>query len=363
MGKTIRIGIVGCGGIAIGKHLPSLHKLPDVELCAFFDLNEKSAKNASERFGTPDSRVYASFDELIADDRLDVVHICTPNSSHADFTIRALRAGKHVMCEKPMATTAAEAWKMVETARECGRKLTIGFQNRYRADAQYLYKLCQDGKLGDIYFAKAHAVRRRAVPTWGVFLNSELQGGGPLIDIGSHSLDLALWMMNNYDVDYVVGNVYNRFGDRPDCGNVFGSWDPKRFRVEDSAFAMITMKNGATVTLESSWALNTIREAEAKVTLCGDRAGADMLEELVINGDENGRLYSTYPVINPKGVDYYAPETESAADLEMRLWIECLQNDTQPVVLPEQAATVAAILEAVYESSRTHAPVYLNRGK
>ena len=127
------------------------------------------------------------------------------------------------MCEKPMAKTADDARKMVETAKRTGKKLTIGYQNRYRPDSEYLYTLCRNGELGEIYFAKAHAVRRRAVPTWGVFLNEEEQGGGPLIDIGTHALDLTLWMMDNYEVKSVMG-VYHKLSGRENAANR-GPWD------------------------------------------------------------------------------------------------------------------------------------------
>lgn len=121
-----------------------------------------------------------------------------------------MEAGKHVMCEKPMAKTTEEAKSMIEAANRTGKKLTIGYQNRFRKDSDYLHQVCENGELGDIYYAKAKAIRRRAVPTWGVFLDEEAQGGGPLIDIGTHALDLTLWMMDNYKPKYVVGNSYHK---------------------------------------------------------------------------------------------------------------------------------------------------------
>ncbi|MDI3311158.1 MAG: Gfo/Idh/MocA family oxidoreductase, partial [Thermoanaerobacterium sp.] len=198
MGEKIRVGIIGCGGIANGKHMPSLSKLDNVEMVAFCDVNEEKALKAAKDYGVDGAKTYNDYRKLLEDKSIDVVHVCTPNKSHSDITVDALEAGKHVMCEKPMAKTANDAKRMLDAAKRTGKKLTIGYQNRFRPDSQYLHKLCQDGVLGEIYFAKAHAIRRRAVPTWGVFLNEEEQGGGPLIDIGTHALDLTLWMMNNY---------------------------------------------------------------------------------------------------------------------------------------------------------------------
>ena len=126
--------------------------------------------NAAEKFGAPGAKVYDDYRKLLADPSIDVVHICTPNDTHAEISIAALEAGKHVMCEKPMAKTAADARRMVEVAKRTGKKLTIGYNNRFRADSQHLKRVIEDGDLGEIYFAKAHAVRRRGVPTWGVFL-------------------------------------------------------------------------------------------------------------------------------------------------------------------------------------------------
>lgn len=358
MAKSIRIGMIGCGGIATGKHLPSLKKLPDVEIVAFFDLDEERARKAAAEFGSSGAKVYTSYQELLQESSIEVVHVCTPNDSHAEISVAALEAGKHVMCEKPMAKTSEDAKRMVDAAKRTGKKLTIGYQNRFRPDSQYLHTVCTRGDLGDIYYAKALAVRRRAVPTWGVFLDEEKQGGGPLIDIGTHALDLTLWMMNNYKPKYVVGTTYHQLGNRKNAANAWGPWDPEKFKVEDSAFGFIVMENGATISLESSWALNTLQVGEAKTLLVGTEGGADMEDGLRINGEDNGRLYMKRIQLEADGVDFYAGEQESPADLEARLWIECIRNDTDPVVKPEEALVVTQILEAIYTSAKTGEPVY-----
>jgi len=351
--RKVRVGIIGCGGIANGKHMPGLAKIDAVEMVAFCDLIKERAENAAQKYGTKDAKVYVDYQELLKDDTIEVVHVCTPNKSHADITVAALEAGKHVMCEKPMAKTAADARRMVEAAKRTGKKLTIGYQNRFRADSQYLYQACRRGDLGEIYFAKAHAIRRRAVPTWGVFLNEEEQGGGPLIDIGTHALDLTLWMMDNYKPKTVLGTTYHKLKDQRNTANAWGDWDPEKFTVEDSAFGFIVMENGATIILESSWALNTLDVMEAKTTLCGTKAGADMRDGLRINGVEFGKMYTKKPSLDAGGVDFYEGNSESPGDKEARMWIEAIINDTEPLVKPEQALVVTEILEAIYESART----------
>ena len=193
----VRIGIIGCGGIANNKHMPSLKKVEQAEMVAFCDIIEERAQKAAKEYGVPGAKVYTDYRELLQDKSIDVVHVLTPNRDHSYITVDALEAGKHVMCEKPMAINTAEAQKMIDAAKRTGKKLTIGYQNRFRPDSRYLKQVCEAGDLGEIYYARAQAIRRRAVPTWGVFLDEEKQGGGPLIDIGTHALDLTLWTMNN----------------------------------------------------------------------------------------------------------------------------------------------------------------------
>jgi len=356
--EKVKVGIIGCGGIANGKHMPSLSQLDHVELVAFCDIVEAKAVKANTMYGDETSKVYTDYKEMLKDNSIDVVHVCTPNKSHSFITIDALEAGKHVLCEKPMAKTSAEAQAMVEAAQRTGKKLTIGYDNRFRVDSQHLSKVAHSGALGDIYFAKAHAIRRRAVPTWGVFLNEEEQGGGPLIDIGTHALDLTLWLMNNYKVKYVVGNTYHELSKTENAANAWGSWDPEKFTVEDSAFGFVTMENGATIFLESSWALNTTDEHEAKSTLCGTLGGADMKHGLVINGEKFSRLYEEKVLTEAGGVAFYDGTSESHALVEARQWIDCIINDKEPLVKPEQALVVTQILEAIYESAKTGQPVY-----
>lgn len=353
-----RIGIIGCGGIANGKHLPSLAQVKEAEIVAFCDIIVEKAEQAKAKYGTEDAKVYTDYKELLKDGSIDVIHVCTPNDSHAVISIDALEAGKHVLCEKPMAKTAADARLMLEAAQRTGKKLSIGYNNRYRADSRYLKQICEEGELGEIYFAKAHAIRRRAVPTWGVFLDEEKQGGGPLIDIGTHALDLVLWMMDNYKPKVVLGRAYHKLSQTENAANAWGPWDPAKFTVEDSAFAMITMENGATVILESSWALNTLEVDEAKVSLSGTKAGADMKDGLRINGEKNSRLYVNKVELNSGGVAFYEGAVETAEVLEASMWIDAVLNDKETFVKPEQALVVSEILEAIYESSRTGKAVY-----
>jgi len=350
---AIKAAIIGCGGIANGKHMPCIKQMANVEMAAFCDIVKERADKAAKEYGSDGAVVYTDYRKLLEDKSIDAVYVLTPNIDHSYMTVEALESGKHVMCEKPMAKTSKEAQLMVDAAKKSGKLLTIGYQGRYRADSQYLRRMVDRGDLGEIYFAKAHAIRRRAVPTWGVFLDEEKQGGGPLIDIGTHALDLTLWTMNNYKPKSVTGTVYKKLGSRADCGNAWGAWDPKTFTVEDSAFGFITMADGATIILESSWALNTLDTSEAVTTLCGTKAGADMKDGLRINGDDFDRLYIKKPDLSAGGAAFYEGHSTKPELIEQQVFYDAIRKGTPLTVLPEQALVVTQILEAIYSSAKT----------
>lgn len=290
---TIKVGIIGCGGIANGKHMPSLQKVENVEMTAFCDVDISKAACAAEAYGTDNAKVYDDYKALLKDDTIDVIHVCTPNDSHCEITVAGLHAGKHVMCEKPMAKTTAEA-----------------------------------------------------------------QGGGPLIDIGTHALDLTLWMMDNYEPESVMGSTFHKLNKQHDAANAWGSWNPDEFTVEDSAFGFIKMKNGATIILESAWAINSLEVDEAKCSLSGTKAGADMKDGLRIHGEDMGTLYTKHVELENKGVDFYEGNEVDEAEEEAKAWIDAVVNDTEPVVKPEQAMVVTKILEAIYQSAKSGKAIY-----
>ena len=407
-----RLAMVGFGGMA-GWHYDLIQRIDDLEVAGIWDIKEERRTYAEGK----GIHVYKSEEDLMADPTVDIVlvatpndvhkgvvirameagknavsekpvtlcsadlaemraaaektgkfftvhqnrrYVLTPNNAHAPVSIAAMKAGKHVMCEKPMAKTYAEAKEMVKTAKETGKILTIGYQNRYRADSQYLKSACEADELGEIYYAKAHAIRRRAVPTWGVFIDEEKQGGGPLIDIGTHALDLTLWMMNNYEPASVTGSTYRKLADQTQTGNAWGDWDPKKFTVEDSAFGFIKMKNGATIVLEASWALNSLDVDEAKTSLCGTKAGADMKDGLRINRVHHGRQCVEKTDLGAGGVAFYDGTEEKPADIEAEVFYNAVTKGTPLTVEPEQALVVTQLLEAIYESAKTGKTIYFD---
>jgi len=366
----IRAAIVGCGFIANGKHLPSMAYLGNIEPVAFCDVIPERAEETARKWGKPDALVCTDYREVLERSDIDVVHVCTPNRSHAEITVACLEAGKHVMCEKPMAKTAAEAKAMLDAAKANGKLLTIAFQNRFREDSLFLKNLCQAGELGEIYFAKAFATRRRAVPVWGVFMNKEEQGGGPLIDIASHALDLTLWMMDNYEPELVLGSTFDKIAKIGSQANIMGPWDPAKFEVEDSAFGMVRFRNGAVLMLESSWALNTVLANEAMTLLCGTKAGADMFPptgpivresdfqaapsyHVRVNGEQAGKLYIKNYTIGGSFLRDGAPKEQFVGGIkEMETWVKAVRGEGELVVKPEQAYVVSLIIDKIYESAR-----------
>ena len=241
MSEKLNIGIIGCGGIARAKHIPCLLKIDEVNISALCDGSAERAESIVKEFGLKDTRIYCDYADLLSDSSVDVVHICTPNSTHAEISIAALSSGKHVMCEKPMSVSAYDAEKMIKAQEKSGKKLTICANSRFRKDTWYMKKWVETGAAGDLYYAKAHAVRRRGVPTWGDFLNRKTQGGGPVIDIGIHSLDMALWMMNNYKPKTVFAATGNRIGKIGSNANPYGNWNTDNYSVEDFGVGLITM--------------------------------------------------------------------------------------------------------------------------
>ena len=367
----LQVAVIGCGGIANQKHLPALKGQADkCDMVAFCDVKVERAEKAAKEYGAPGAKVYSDYKELLKDGDIDVVHVCTPNVAHCPITVAAFEAGKNVMCEKPMAHNTEAAQQMMDAWKKSGKKFTIGYQNRFRPDTQTLHKACEAGALGDIYFAKAHAVRRRAVPTWGVFPDKSQQGGGPLIDIGTHALDITLWMMDNYKPVSVMGSVFEKLGHLPEAteGNMFGPWDPETYEVEDSAFGYIKMENGATIFLESAWALNVKESREAATTLCGTKAGAELIGgmsqagyDLIFNKTSFGKL--TEEKLSEGGTIAFF-EGEGAGepkDLECAQWLDAIINDKEPLVKPEQAFVVTQILDAIYRSAAEGREIKLNQ--
>lgn len=336
--KTVNVGVIGTGGIAVGQHLPALEKQQDVRILALADVDEQSLKSAAERFGV--EHVFADYRKMLEMDELDAVHICTPNFLHAGPAVDALNAGKHVMVEKPIARNATEGASMVETARKTGKKLMVAQNMRFSPEVQCLKRFIDAGELGEIYFSRVWALRRRGIPGWGVFTDKEKQGGGPLIDIGVHILDFTLYLMGHPKPVSASGQAFTKIGNTPGHVGMMGSWDHTKYTVEDYAAGFVRFENGSSIVIESSFAAN-IGENKFCSSLLGTVGGAET-HPLRIFTEENGTLIDKTPAFLPKVSSY---------ELEVRAFYDAIQNDTEVPVTGEQALNVMKILDGIYKSS------------
>ena len=351
--KKWKIAVIGVGGIS-EMHIASYLRNPDVELYAFCDINEKRLHEMGEKYGT--SRLYTDKDELLrALPELDAVSVCTWNAAHAPCAIAALNAGKHVLCEKPMAKNAAEAQEMLEAARRAGRLLMVGFVRRYEKGSALLRRLVREDFFGELYYAKATYLRRNGNPG-GWFGDKSRSAGGPLIDLGVHVIDLTRYLMGNPRPVSVYGATFQKLFNRP---NII---TPKAYNstsagpndicdVEDLASAMIRFDNGAVLQVEASFSLN-LKEDTGSVQLFGTKGGARLSPELELYSEMNGVMTNVTPVCPPESFDMEFQE-------EINHFVHCFSTG-EPCRSPaEDGVQIMRILDAVYESGRTGHEVIL----
>ena len=258
-----------------------------------------------------------------------------------------------------MALNSSEAQEMVDTwhrVREThNNRFSIGFNARWGANAQTLKRMIDGGELGEIYYGRTVSHRRRGVPAWGVFTDKSKNGGGPMIDIGVHALDLALWLMGHPKPVSVYGVTYRKFGNRPSVFNPWGAWDPKTYDVEDSAFAMIRFEGGASLQLECSWILN-IEKSYGQTVLCGTEGGAQLHPFMLFQEKHGGLLDSVPP---ERATEGQGKAGESTHTLEVQGFVQAVREERDALVLPEQALMVSRIVDAVYKSDESGEAVKL----
>ena len=274
--EPLRAGVVGLG-YAGEQHLKNFVRVPGVEAVALAGLERDRLRELGERYGVQD--LYTSWEDLVARDDLDIVSIGAPNHLHAPIAVAALEGGRHVLCEKPLARNGEEAQRIVDAARGADRAVHIAFTQRERGDVQALKRHVEEGNLGRIYHAKATWMRRNGIPGMGGwFTSKELAGGGPLIDLGVHMVDMALYLMGEPGVETVSCATYAELGPQG-RGGWAGSGlmtGEKPYEVEDLATAFIRLSGGATLNLEAGWAVYRESSDDFGVTLYGTDGGAEM---------------------------------------------------------------------------------------
>ncbi|MCL4284015.1 MAG: Gfo/Idh/MocA family oxidoreductase [Fimbriimonadaceae bacterium] len=347
MVKKLKIGIIGSGGIAQGAHMPGYASIPELcEMVWACDIDPNVAEEAAEKFGG--MKTTGDYRDVIADPEVDAVSIATPNKYHVEPTIAALEAGKHVLCEKPLAMNAEEARSMVRAARKSGLILQVGMNNRFTGPAQFMKQYIDDGNLGDVYYARAQALRRRGVPGWGVFIDKEKQGGGPLIDIGVHILDLTLHFMGFPKPVSASGMTWNHLGTNPALFNNWGDYDRTKFTVEDFAVGLIRFDNGAVVVLESSF-MGNLEGDPFQCQLFGTKAGAAVRtwgeNPIEIYTEQNRQVFNLKPV--------NIPNVTSSHVAEVQAFVEAILEKKPSPVPAEHGFYVNAIFDALYRSAAT----------
>lgn len=353
MSSKIKIGIIGVGNIA-GTHIRAYLKNPNVELYAFCDINEEQLKKMGEEFGI--ERLYTDVNEMLALTEIDAVSVCTWNSAHAECAIAALNAGKHVLCEKPMAVNAVQAEEMKAAAEKNGKLLMIGFVRRYGNDCKILKEFIDTDYFGDIYYAKATYLRRNGNPG-GWFGDKSRSGGGPLIDLGVHVIDLVRYLMGNPKPVSVYGATFQKLFDRNNLKDKkayvsVSKSDNDICDVEDLATAMIRFDNGAVLSIEASFSLNT-KSDEGKIEFFGTKGGAKLDPELEMYSEINDYM------ANVELTTKTALTLEGIFEEEINHFADCVQNGVPCRAPAEDGVTLMSILDAVYESARTGHEVVL----
>jgi len=337
--RKLRVGMIGCGGIARAVHLPGWQSCARGEVVACYDVDPARAEKLAADFKIP--KVCRTLKELLASD-IDAVDVCTPNVDHKPSTLAGLAAGKHVYCEKPMAMNSREAAAMIAAAKKARRKLMIGLHNRYRGEVLCLKALADAGRFGNIYYARSLSIRRRGVPSWGVFGQKKLQGGGPLIDIGVHAIDMAWYLMGKPKPVSVSGRFYETIGKTPGHQGMFGGWDWKTYDVEDFAVALVRFEGGQTMTVESAFCVN-LSEDQFSAEIVGDRGGATV-SPLKVMLQEQGYLITGEPQFVKDRVQPHAAGLWAFADAVL---------DNTPVPIPgEEAIVTQKIIDGLYKSSQ-----------
>ena len=343
--RTLRVGFVGTGGIS-ALQMKQFSARGDVELVAMADIDDGQLQQRMADY--PDARGYSDYRRMLRAEALDAVSVCTPNRLHAAPTIHALKAGCHVLCEKPLAMSVTEGRRMLATAQAAGRTLVIGFQYRYDPRTQYIREAYDDGCFGDILYGRVQAMRRRGIPNWGVFGQKALSGGGPLIDIGVHVLEMTHYAMGGPTPVSASADMFTYLGNRKsDVKSMWAGWDHKTYDVEDLAVGRIRFDNGAVLTIESSYAAHIGDQNLMNFQLMGTRGGATW-EPTVIHTDEHGHMVDKKPA--------WLADTSFNAVFNRKIdgFVDHVLHRRPTIASGTDGLVVQAMLNALYESAAKH---------
>jgi len=343
--KKLRVGVIGLG---IGRsHIRGYQSHHGAEVVAIADLDETRLKASGDEFKVPHR--YRDAQEMLTKEKLDIVSVCTPNKFHKSLTLAALRAGCHVLCEKPMAMNTAEGRAMLAAAKKAGKRLMINFSYRFLPQSWAIKAQVDAGALGDIYFARTMWLRRRFLPGFGGwFGQKEFSGGGPIIDLGVHRLDLALWLMGYPKPVWVLASTYDAIGSR------VAEEKGAKFDVEDFGVALIKFENSATLELEASWASHIAEQELMETRLFGTLGGA------VHRNLNEGYRFEAELFIEKNGAHYdmklHHPPGPDIPN-QFQQFIDSIVHDKPHIATGEEGLVVMELLDAIYESAASGKPV------
>jgi len=346
--KNYRVAIIGAGTIVQGGHIPNFQSITNVSIEAVCDVNEARVQALIAEKNIP--HAYTDYKVMLREIKPDITVIATPNIFHKPMAMEALNAGSHVLCEKPLALTYADAKEMMELANAKGLTLNVGSHYRW-SDAIRAAKAQGDaGFYGDIYAVRSVWHRRAGIPGYGSwFTRKDLAGGGALLDIGIHALDRALYLMDFPNPVTVSGVTFAKLGPQ---GLGLGGWGAdiqkptgnSQFDVDDLSWALVRFDNGAALQLQVSWAVNN--KDQFYTEIYGTKGGAQV-------GDQDQvELYTT---LNGQQSDIQIKVPRSGASTYKHLannFIRHLDGDpTAEVISPQQALTSVKIIEGILRSA------------
>ena len=351
----LKVAVIGTGMIANAGHIPAWKALKsEVEVIGLANPGEQAARDTAKRFDI--QQVYTDPQKMLDELKPDIVSICSPNVSHKQWTLAALAAGAHVLCEKPVATRYRDAVEMFDSAHRLGRMLYVAQTSRFRNQNRAVKELVTAGRVGEVYFAEAAYIRRRGIPTWGKFHMKEHNAGGPLWDLGVHILDLLFWTLGNPRVVSVSGMTYTKIGNRNEGlvpspsesgahGGVFNPrpFDYREFDVEDMATGYIRLEGGATLLIKVSWAVNL---PDSSTLMIAGTQGGIQLSPLRLFTNQDGYQVEVTPKVPPDGEVAFAGHYELASN-----FVKVLRGEEEMIVKPEEVLNVTRTIEALYQSA------------
>jgi len=349
----MKVAVIGCGTIANAAHIPSYLNNPETEIKYFCDIIPERAEKAAEKYGCGIAVI--DYHDVLADPEVVAVSVCTPNNVHAPIAIDAMRAGKHVLCEKPAARTYAEALEMQKVQHETGKTLNIGVVNRFNDNVNLIKQYIDTGKLGEVYHVYASFRAFRSIPgLGGAFTTKAIAGGGALIDWGVHYLDIIMYCCGDPKVHTVSGEAFCKLGKDMKNYAYRDMWAGPpdysgTYDVDDSVTAIIRTA-GPVITVNGAWAEN-IGKGEQYIDFIGDKAGIRLQygADFTVFTAEHGALVEYKP--ERKSRDHFQNEIDA--------FVRCVGTGEKLASHIDTVIITSEMMQGIYDSAERHREISL----